>query len=291
MPIFNMPLTDLPDELLYDIAKSVSQELPYDIENIGRACGRLRLVCWPLIKEHRKALKAYTTLSCRSEAAADFFFTICKKPWAAFYPRSLEVWANKHLRTLQRPKTVKQIAMIDAFKAKRDTVSDEEMEDVITRTGLIPSTQISTWIDEIRKGDEDYLFAILLACLPKLKRFVVHLDLEKMEQLKEMVRNVKREWPRRPSLPDLENVQVREKEGARNCDLELFPLLASIPSVQNLHASVSKVYPCNPVCLTGRRTSRECIENAIAMIGTHILAQVLQSRASDLRHVGCLWKV
>ena len=241
-----MSLTSLPDDLIYDIAKTLSLECPDDIEKIGRTCARFRCVVWPLVEEHRKAIKAYSKLDCHSVGAADFFFTICKKPARASYPRTLEVSANRQLRTLERGSTAKQIALVNAFKAKRDTVSDEDIEAAIARTGLIPQDQTSRWIEGIRAGDEDYLFAILLVSLPKLKRFVIHLDLEKMEVLKEMVRTIDKEWTRRPSLPDLVNVQVRERDGARDCDLELLPLLASIPGVQSLHASVSQLHPRHP---------------------------------------------
>ena len=239
-----MSLTTLPDELLFQIAEIVSQTAPNDIEDFGRGCRRLRNIAWPLIQEHRKSLHAYTNIHANSAVAADLIFELCRRPWVGVYPKSLEVSANRNLKTLERPKTVKQVAIVDAFKAKRNTVRDEELEETIVRTGLIPHIDVPAWMDGIKRGDEDYLFAILLACLPNLERFVIRLDLEKMEQVKEMVRTIKKEWSQKATLPNLRTVQVRERDGARQGDLEMFPLLAAIPGVTNVHGSVSRLTYC-----------------------------------------------
>ena len=236
-----MSFTTLPDELLFQIAQIVFRTAPNDIEDLGRVFWRSRNVSWPLIREHRKSLKAYTKLQLNSAGAAEVFFDICRRPWVALYPSSLEVSANRNLRTLNRPKTIKQVAIVEAFKVKRSSVSNEDLEDTILRTGLVPALDTPIWINAINNGDEDYLFAILLACLPNLERFVIHLDLEKLEQVKEIIRRIKEQWSRRAALPSLKTVQVREKDGARSCDLEMFPLFAAIPGVQSIHGSVCQL--------------------------------------------------
>ena len=243
-----MAFISLPSELLSQIAQIVSQAAPNDIEDLGRACRRLRNISWPLIIEHRKSLVEYTRVDANNAVAANLLFEICRRPWVAIYPKSLDLTANKHLRTLQRPKTVKQVALVDAFKAKSNTVSDEDLEETLFRTGLIPKAHAAWWVESIRHGDEDYLFAALLACLPNVERLNIGLDLEKLEQTKEMLRNIKKEWNQNLALTKLTTVQVRERDGARHCDLELFPLLAAIPGVQKLHASVSLHFPLKLYC-------------------------------------------
>ncbi|KAG8527602.1 uncharacterized protein KY384_007755 [Bacidia gigantensis] len=230
-----MSLAALPSELLFQILEIISQSAPDDIEDIGRACRRVRLVATPLIKEHRKHLREFTKLHVNNAGAGKVFFEICRRPWVALYPRSLEVVTSKHLRTLDRAKTKKHVNLIQEFKAARDTVTTEQLESTIQSTGLIPSQEMHVWVRAIDYGDEDYLFALLLATLPSLERFTIEMDGEKMEQVKDMVRAIRREWPSRQTLPNLRTVRVEERAQPNNSDLEMFPLFAAIPGIEKMH--------------------------------------------------------
>ncbi|KAL9124172.1 MAG: hypothetical protein Q9217_006474 [Psora testacea] len=232
-----MSLTALPGELLFQIAETISRTTPNDIECIGRTSYRLRGVAAPLIKEHRKLLKQYTKLHVDNAGAANTLFEICKRPWVAFYPHILEVSANRNRRTLERPRNAKERAVTEDVAVKRSMITDDDLEALMLGTGLIPAPETYLWMNGIIGGDEDYLFALLLACLPSLQRFVIRLDLNKMEQIKEMVRAIKKNWPRRQTLPNLRTVHVLEREGSSTSDLEMFPLFAAIPGVQNMRGS------------------------------------------------------
>ena len=233
-----MSLIGLPGELLFQVAEIISRTAPNDIEEFGSACRRTRGVASPLIREHRKLLKEYTKLSVDNAGAAHVLFEICKRPWVALYPRTLQVSANRNWRTLERPRNKKQLAVVEDFSARRSTITDDELEDTILRTGLIPKQETFVWVNAVKSGDEDFLFALLLACLSNLQRFVIRLDTNKMEQVKETVRAIKRRWSVKPTLPHLRTVHVLEREGASTCDLEMFPLFAAIPGVQKMHGSV-----------------------------------------------------
>ena len=271
-----MSLTALPGELLLQVAETISRTAPNDIEDFGSACRRLRGVAAPLIKEHRKLLKEYTKLSLNNAGAAKVLFEICKRPWVALYPDALEVSANRNWRSLERPKTKRQVAVVEDVTAKRSIITDDELEDTISRTGLIPKEETFVWVNAVNNGDEDFLFALLLACLPNLQRFVIRLDSNKMEQVKDMVRAIKRRWPQRQALPQLRTVHVLEREGASTCDLEMFPLFAAIPGVQKMHGSVGdtsffKIYPL----IQAFRTLQACTANAIVTAGSHTPAHPL----------------
>lgn len=233
-----MSLTTLPCELLFQIAEHISRTAPKSIENFGLTTRRLRGVAIPLIKEHHKLTQDYKNQVVSNFGAAEILFEICKRPWVAFYLRRLELAANRNWRTLERPKNKKQLAAVDAFRLRRSDVTDDELEDLVLRNGLVRAQDALVWKDAINVGDEDYLFALLLASSPNLEHFVIRLDSNKMEQVKEMVRAIKREWPKRQALPKLKSVKVLEREGASSCDLETFPLFAAIPGVEVIQGSV-----------------------------------------------------
>lgn len=234
----NMSLTALPSELLYQIAEAISRTAPKSIEDFGLTSRRLRSVAIPLIKEHRRLTRHYKKNIFNNFGAAEVLFEICKRPWVALYLRKLELAANRHWRNLERPKNKKQLAIVEDFRSKRSDITDDDLEDLVLRNGLVPTQDASIWKNAINVGDEDYLFALLLASLPNLEHLIIQLDSNKLEQVKEMIRTIKKEWPRRQALPKLKTVKVSEREGASSCDLETFPLLAAIPGVDVIQGSV-----------------------------------------------------
>ena len=240
-----MALPALPSELLLQIGRIISQAVPTDIERFGASSRRLREALWPLIHEHRQCLKRFTVIEASNATAAHVFFDICQRPWVASYPRSLELCANRHLPTLERPKLKKQIGMIDQFRAQRDNIKDDELAAAIHGTTLVDESEMPLWVDAVKKGREDYLFALLVACLPNLERLTVRLDMEKLERFKDMIRRIKERGPKQQHLTKLSFVHVRERDGARTCDLEIFPLLVALPGVQKAYASVCLNSFCN----------------------------------------------
>ena len=234
-----MCLAALPSELLSQIVKIISRITPKDIESIGRTSRRLREIAAPYIKEHRALLKAYTKLSLNNTGAAKTLFEICKRPWVALYPQSLEVSADRNWTTLERPRNVRQRAVVEDVTMKRSMITDDELGFLVQGTELVPHQDMYEWIKAINRADEDYVFAILLACLPNLQRFIIRLDLNKMERMKQVLRSIQALWSQRQALPNLRTVHVLEKEGSSTCDLEMFPLFAAIPGVQKIHGSVT----------------------------------------------------
>ena len=168
--------------------------------------------------------------------AAYTLYAICARPWIRLYPESLEVTANRSRRTLEKPKTLRQMATAQAVMLQRQTVEEESMRELIQGTGLIGPDEIDAWIQELDKGDEDYLFALLIALLPNLRRLRIHLDREKLEQVKEMLRRIRKQTGGGSrALSGLKTIDVLEKGGSGSCDLEMFPLAAALPGVEKMH--------------------------------------------------------
>jgi hypothetical protein len=230
-----MSFNALPNELIYQISQRV---LPDDLESYGRTSHRVENIAAPFVQEHRQLRAQYTKVSLSHVGAAEMFYDMCARPWIGLYPRYLEIKANKNWKTLETPRTREKVAQVEVITLKRSQVEEEDIRDLIQRTRLIPEHEMRHWIEEISRGDEDYLFAFMLACLPNVERLIVRLDHTRLEQVKDMVRAIKR-LPRpryQPkALSRLTDARVLEREGSDSCDLELFPLLASLPGIRVLH--------------------------------------------------------
>lgn len=230
-----MSLANLPSELIYHTCVCLQRSSPPDIEALGRTCHRMRSIAAPLVLEHRELLRRYTRISLTLVEAAKLLCDITAKPWIVLYPRSLELVCNRTWRTLESAQNSKQARWIQEVALKRSTVDDADVQDLIQGCGLIPARQIERWVMEIGRGDEDYLFALMLACLPNLRRLMIHLDENKMEQTKEIIRAMKRESSRLKRHTQLKTVEVSERVASGPCDLEMFPLIAALPTVEKIH--------------------------------------------------------
>ena len=227
-----MSLCDLPSELLY----AISYRIPPDtIEAYGCTCHRIRNIAAPLIKEHRQLRAEYTKSTLNNATAAHTLYAICARPWIRLYPKSLEVMANKRQRSLDNPRTAKQRAIAQAIMLKKQSVRDAITRELMGDTGLIETYEMDTWIQQIDKGDEDYLFALLIALLPNLHCLRISLDCEKLEQVKEVLRRIKRQTGSSRALSILKTVHILEKDGSDSGDLEMFPLAAALPGVERMH--------------------------------------------------------
>ena len=143
--------------------------------------------------------------------------------------------ANRHRRTLENPKTAKQRATFQEILLQREGVKDTDIRELIQDTGLIERDEVNIWIQQLDKGDEDYLFALLIALLPNLQNLRINLDREKLEQVKEMLRRIRRQTSSSRALRKIKVVHILEKDGSGSCDLELFPLAAALPGVERMH--------------------------------------------------------
>ena len=230
-----MSFNSLPNEIIYQISSRVQ---PADLEDYSRTNHRIQNIAAPFVQEHRQLKKKYTKTSLNHIDAAKLFYEICSRPWVALYPQHLEVKSNREWRTFENSRHRVRAAQVEEVMLKKSTTDVDDILCTIRRTGLIPESEIGVWVNGIDRGDEDYLFAIMLACLPNLERVIVRLDRIMLEQVKEMVRTIKRQpsSPYRPkALSKLRDTRVIEREGSNTCDLELFPLLASLPGIQILH--------------------------------------------------------
>ena len=232
-----MSFNDLPTEIIHQISQRVQ---PADLENYGRTSHRVREIAAPFVLEHRQLRAQYTKVSVNHVAAANMLYDMCARPWIALYPQSVELRGHRSWRNFEGPRNRERTALVEEVFSKRSLVEEADLRDILRRTRLIPAHEVDRWLEQINKGDEDYLFALMLACLPNIRRLTIRLDHTKLEQVKEMIRSIKRQPPDAlgdRALSKLKAVYVLEKDTSENgvCDLEMFPLLASLPGIQSMH--------------------------------------------------------
>lgn len=232
-----MSFNALPTEIIHQISQRVQ---PADLENYGRTSHRVREIAAPFVLEHRQLRAQYTKVSVNHVAAANMLYDMCARPWIALYPQSVELRGHRSWRNFEGPRNRERTALVEEVFSKRSLVEEADLRDILRRTRLIPAHEVDRWLEQINKGDEDYLFALMLACLPNIRRLTIRLDHTKLEQVKEMIRSIKRQPPDAlgdRALSKLKAVYVLEKDTSENgvCDLEMFPLLASLPGIQSMH--------------------------------------------------------
>ena len=227
-----MSLTTLPDELILAISNRIH---PDTIEAYGRTCRRLRSIATPLIREHRQLLAKYTKASLDNAKAAELLYAIAARPWIGLYPRTLELTANRDKRSLEKPRTPRQRTARAELDKKRALVDDEDLREMVLGRGLIAPNEVGQWEHGLEIVDEDYTFALLIAVLPNLARLDLHCDCNKLEQVKEMVRRIKRQDFNQRALKSLRTIRVSEQSTPDNCDLEIFPMFAAIPGITHVY--------------------------------------------------------
>ncbi|MCJ1275845.1 hypothetical protein MMC21_003649 [Puttea exsequens] len=230
-----MSFDALPNELIYHISQRVQ---PPDLESYVSSNHRIREIAHPIVEEHRQLKAKYTKINLTHIAAAELLYEICYRPWIALYPQSVQFQSNKAWRTFENPRNRRDRAELERVMIKSNLVDDEDVRDMIGKSGLVPRHEMGPWLNELGRGDEDCLFASLLACLPNIERLVIRSDDPDMERVKTIVRSVKAQpsnsgCPR--ALSKLSDARVLGREGSSSCDLEIFPLLASIPTIKILH--------------------------------------------------------
>ena len=232
-----MSFNALPTELIYQISRRVQ---PADLESYGRTSRRVRDIAAPFVQEHRQLKAEYTKISVNHVAAAQMLYEMCARPWIALYPESVELRGHRSWRNFEGPRNRERTALVAEVERKRSLVDESDLRELLRRTRLILPHEMDGWLQQIDTGDEDHLFALMIACLPNIRRLTIRLDHTKLEQVKEMIRSIKRQIPDvngDKALSKLKNVYVLEKDTSENgvCDLEMFPLLASLPGIQSMH--------------------------------------------------------
>ncbi|CAF9940400.1 hypothetical protein IMSHALPRED_002013 [Imshaugia aleurites] len=232
-----MSFNALPTELIYHISRRVQ---PADLESYGRTSRRVRDIAAPFVQEHRQLKAEYTKISVNHVAAAQMLYEMCARPWIALHPESVELRGHRSWRNFEGPRNRERTALVAEVERKRSLVDESDLRELLRRTRLILPHEMDGWLQQINTGDEDHLFALMIACLPNIRRLTIRLDHTKLEQVKEMIRSIKRQIPDingDKALSKLKNVYVLEKDTSENgvCDLEMFPLLASLPGIQSMH--------------------------------------------------------
>ena len=227
-----MSLAALPSELLYAISNRIA---PDTIEAYGQTCRRIRLIAAPLITEHRQLLARYTTASLDNAKAVELLYAIASRPWIKFYPKSLELVADKDRQSLEKPRTPRQRSMRAQLDVQRASVDESDVTDLIKGTGLLQPHEQDEWVRALHNANEDFTFGLLIAILPNVNRLAIHCDRNKLENMKEMLRRIKKQGGGTRALAELKTIRVLEQGRADGCDLEIFPMFAALPGITNIY--------------------------------------------------------
>ena len=229
-----MPLMALPNELLESISMRVP---PDDLESYGCTNRQIRSVAAPFVQEHRELKRKYKKISLNRVDALHMVHEMTVRPWIRLYPQHLELKVTAQRMT---PDIRKSMAKFTRECRLVSMGSSWDLKHLLLSSGLVSEGNfgVESWLEEFERQNEDFLFAFLLTILPNLERLDIRLDRTRLEQVKEAIRVIKRtpeDRFRLKPLSKLIDARVLEREGSNECDLEIFPLIASLPGIQILH--------------------------------------------------------
>ena len=229
-----MSLNALPTELVWAISTRVH---PDTIEAYGRTCSRIRTVAAPLIEEHRKLQNEFTRARLEQAGAARLIYAIASRPWIKLYPQTVELVGGKVPVLGHRPTTAKAQWLRKELDEVREKVDEDEVRQLIEGTGLIRPDEVDLYLSGIRDASDDFVFALLLAILPNVQRIDLLCQANKLDRVKEMVRRIGRQASNahRRALSNLRSVHIVEQGSPNDCDLELFPIFALLPGLEDLY--------------------------------------------------------
>lgn len=202
----------------------------------GRTCQRIRSISTPLIIEHRQLQHEFTRPSLDHTSAARLLYAIARRPWIKLYPQVVELVGGKTPALGMRPATTKAKRLRQQLDSLRAGVADVDLREMILGTGLILPHRLDEWIEGVDNADDDYVFALLLAALPNIWRIDILSNCNKLERVKEIVRKIRNQGhEHRRALGNLRTVRVIEQGRSNECDLELFPLFAALPGIEDIY--------------------------------------------------------
>ena len=237
---------DLSTELVLGILENV---LPDDIESISLASKRIYQLAIPRLQEHRILRKQYTNFKNMVEykphnwhdpggLLADLLCKILSDARTSHYVKKidLDMW-NFGPRDGWRPDAIFE----KPFTTRRNQLQQDSktnmeiIEEAVRAAEIIPSEEVDDWLQQIRRGNEDPLVALLLLYAPKLHtlKFLVPYVGTESSYLLSTIQRVTLKGPTAKLYPaHLRNVEMYCAEAWQSLDfVKAFmslPLLTSI---------------------------------------------------------------
>lgn len=159
---------DLPNEVLSEI---LFQAMPHSIEPLAAVSRHFHHLAVPLLQEHRKLRRQYSTLGPmdlegvwgRGDWTAKLFMLVVNNPRLAQYIVNVQSSYRSHsLATTPDPGH----NGLYHLPYHADVLS--RLEHAVRSTDSIPAEEVPDWITAIQSGDERPIVALLLPRLPNL---------------------------------------------------------------------------------------------------------------------------
>ena len=227
--------SSLPNEVILQIWSHVLE--PEDVESFALVSEKIYALAFRFIEEHKRLKAEYSIFfhdkTMRGSCAAEFLANILRNPRAALYVKNICI--NEWRDEWDSSATV-------AFKAASDChsqYSEDTMrliEGAVKSSVLIPESEITAWLSEIRLGDEGSVLALIISLIPNVRRFGLDFANDKGERLSQIIRAIGKS-PGTTALSRLMYVQVGW-DGTEWIDIELdwVKTFSSLKSVKAIKA-------------------------------------------------------
>ena len=222
-----MYLDTLPSELIYNISLRVC---PETIQFYAATCHRIRSVALPLIIEDRELFYKYDTCRFDADTASDALREICVRPWIRHYPRHLELMVRRETNTANYLPTSEKIS--DLGEAVMNTSAKHDIQN----SGLVEPDELDDWIQQLKREEEGDLFALLLMVLSNVRSLQLRLYRGNLKQMKDVFRRIQKH-PDSHVLSKVKTIKIWEQYPHRSENLELFPLAATLPNVEQMYCT------------------------------------------------------
>ena len=237
---------DLSAELVLGILGEV---LPEDVESIALASKRVYQLAIPRLEEHRRLRKQYTNFRNSVEykpnhwhhpggLLADLLCKVVSDARTGLYVKKLKLYfLNYDVRDGWKPDEIfqKHITTNKTRLQQDSKTRIEIIEEAIRAIEIIPTEEVDEWLQEIRRGNEDGLLALLLLYAPKLHtlKFVAPFDYQSSYLLKTIQRVVGQGSSVKPYLSHLKHVDIDFTDQWESLDfVRAFMSLPSLTSIK-----------------------------------------------------------
>lgn len=153
--------SDLPNELIMHVWSYVIE--PESVENFALVSKRVYGLATPFVKEHARLEQKYSRIiySNRHWRVADLLETMLLNPRVALYIKELRIksWASCWKQQYKSPPKPYPSGTMKVLK------------EAVLSSPLIPPHENRRWIEEIKKGDEDPIIALMIMQITNVTKF------------------------------------------------------------------------------------------------------------------------
>ena len=229
--------SDLPNELVIEIWRHVLD--PEAVENFALASKKIYALGSAFIQKHNELSARFSSINhCEYDAMnrpADTLRESLLNPRASLYVRrvSIDGW---------------RLRFDEKYHLKIPRWYPEETMDLlrqaITKSPFIRPEQVTNMIDELERGDEDVVLALIAERLPNVKAFRLLRVQENELRLSDAIHYIAQSQDTE-TLSRLEEVLLGPEEDLRYADhvwVQVFSALPSVKSIQRIREQTSEEF-------------------------------------------------